>query len=122
MFVQISPAESDAGETLCSLQFASRVRGIELGPAKRQVDGNELFKYKQLVSARTKTGPFWMRDSLSEAGGCKFGERALAQRGSCVGLRGYDSVKLRHSRCQFNPNGLVFWSRNLIEELAGIRS
>ncbi|GFY97654.1 di-glucose binding protein with Kinesin motor domain-containing protein [Actinidia rufa] len=49
MFVQISPNENDLSETLCSLNFASRVRGIELGPAKKQVDSTELLKYKQLV-------------------------------------------------------------------------
>ncbi|KAL6999776.1 hypothetical protein U1Q18_000932 [Sarracenia purpurea var. burkii] len=48
MFVQISPNENDLSETLCSLNFASRVRGIELGPAKKQVDSSELLKYKQL--------------------------------------------------------------------------
>lgn len=37
------------GETLCSLNFASRVRGIELGPAKKQFDCGENFKNKQLV-------------------------------------------------------------------------
>ncbi|KAK9293090.1 hypothetical protein L1049_021075 [Liquidambar formosana] len=49
MFVQISPSSADLGETLCSLNFASRVRGIESGPARKQVDLSELFKYKQLV-------------------------------------------------------------------------
>ncbi|CAN8239468.1 unnamed protein product [Cochlearia groenlandica] len=49
MFVQISPNEKDVSETLCSLNFASRVRGIELGPAKKQLDNTELLKYKQMV-------------------------------------------------------------------------
>lgn len=49
MFVQISPSASDLGETLCSLNFASRVRGIESGPARKQADHSELFKYKQLA-------------------------------------------------------------------------
>ncbi|CAK9151811.1 unnamed protein product [Ilex paraguariensis] len=48
MFVQISPNENDLSETLCSLNFASRVRGIELGPAKKQLDSSELLKYKQM--------------------------------------------------------------------------
>ena len=49
MFVQISPNENALSETLCSLNFASRVRGIELGPTKKQVESTELLKYKQLV-------------------------------------------------------------------------
>ncbi|KAI4333368.1 hypothetical protein L6164_018192 [Bauhinia variegata] len=49
MFVQISPNEHDLGETICSLNFASRVRGIELGPARRQLDSAELLKYKQMA-------------------------------------------------------------------------
>ncbi|KAM3262974.1 hypothetical protein ACQJBY_053246 [Aegilops geniculata] len=49
MFVQISPSDSDASETLSSLNFASRVRGIELGPAKKQVDTAELQKVKQML-------------------------------------------------------------------------
>ncbi|XP_010471246.1 PREDICTED: uncharacterized protein LOC104751068 [Camelina sativa] len=49
MFVQISPNENDQSETLCSLNFASRVRGIELGTAKKQLDNTELLKYKQMV-------------------------------------------------------------------------
>ncbi|XP_004495728.1 kinesin-like protein KIN-14S [Cicer arietinum] len=49
MFVQVSPSSADLGETLCSLNFASRVRGIESGPARKQVDLSELFKYKQMA-------------------------------------------------------------------------
>lgn len=49
MFVQVSQSAADLGETLCSLNFASRVRGIENGPARKQADVSELFKYKQMV-------------------------------------------------------------------------
>ncbi|CAN8255730.1 unnamed protein product [Cochlearia groenlandica] len=49
MFVQISPSSSDVGETLCSLNFASRVRGIEGGPARKQADMSEVLKLKQIV-------------------------------------------------------------------------
>lgn len=51
MFVQISPNENDLSETLCSLNFASRVKGIEMGPAKRQLDTSEFLRYKQLVKS-----------------------------------------------------------------------
>jgi hypothetical protein len=49
MFVQISPNEHDVGETLCSMNFTSRVRSIELGQAKKQVDVGELSRYKLMV-------------------------------------------------------------------------
>ncbi|KAL3508907.1 hypothetical protein ACH5RR_028308 [Cinchona calisaya] len=49
MFVQISPNENDLSETFCSLNFASRVRAIELGPAKKQVENTELLRCKQMV-------------------------------------------------------------------------
>lgn len=42
MFVQVSPSSADLGETMCSLNFATRVRGIESGPARKQVDLGEL--------------------------------------------------------------------------------
>lgn len=50
MFVQISPNEDDISETICSLNFASRVKGVELGPAKKQLDAAEFSKYKQMVN------------------------------------------------------------------------
>ncbi|KAJ7953501.1 Kinesin-like protein [Quillaja saponaria] len=49
MFVQISPSDQDLGETLSSLNFATRVRGIELGPLKKQIDTGELQKMKALL-------------------------------------------------------------------------
>ena len=49
MFVQISPSDQDVGETLSSLNFATRVRGIELGPVRKQVDTSELQKAKAMV-------------------------------------------------------------------------
>ncbi|KAI0530839.1 hypothetical protein KFK09_000387 [Dendrobium nobile] len=49
MFAQISPSLADLGETLCTLNFASRVRGVEHGPARKQSDPADNFKLKQMV-------------------------------------------------------------------------
>uniref|UniRef100_A0A0A9CR45 Kinesin-like protein n=1 Tax=Arundo donax TaxID=35708 RepID=A0A0A9CR45_ARUDO len=49
MFVQISPSHTDSGETLCSLNFASRVRSVEHGPARKQADPAESLKLKQMA-------------------------------------------------------------------------
>ncbi|TKY69978.1 Kinesin-4 protein [Spatholobus suberectus] len=49
MFVQISPSDQDVGETLSSLNFATRVRGVELGPVKKQIDTSELQKMKAML-------------------------------------------------------------------------
>jgi len=49
MFVQISPSSMDSGETLSSLNFASRVRSVEHGPARKQVDPAETLKFKQMT-------------------------------------------------------------------------
>ncbi|XP_063777145.1 kinesin-like protein KIFC3 [Pseudophryne corroboree] len=38
MMVQVSPLESNVGETVCSLNFAQRVCKVELGPASRRID------------------------------------------------------------------------------------
>lgn len=49
MFVQISPSDKDLSETISSLNFATRVRGVELGPVRKQVDTGELQKLKTMV-------------------------------------------------------------------------
>lgn len=38
MFVNISPAIYNVGESICSLGFAARCRSVELGQAKKNVD------------------------------------------------------------------------------------
>ncbi|NXC84959.1 KIFC3 protein, partial [Cercotrichas coryphoeus] len=38
MMVQVSPAEKNTSETLCSLKFAERVRSVELGPVSRKAE------------------------------------------------------------------------------------
>ncbi|KAF1614500.1 KIFC3 protein, partial [Pygoscelis papua] len=35
---QVSPAEKNTSETLCSLKFAERVRSVELGPISRKAE------------------------------------------------------------------------------------
>ncbi|KAL9160716.1 hypothetical protein ABFS82_08G218700 [Erythranthe guttata] len=49
MFVQISPSDHDLSETLSSLNFATRVRGVELGPIRKQIDTSELQRMKTML-------------------------------------------------------------------------
>ena len=37
MVVQIAPVAKNISETICSLQFAQRVRAVELGQASKRV-------------------------------------------------------------------------------------
>jgi kinesin family protein C2/C3 len=41
MVVQVSPALKNVGETLCSLNFAQRVRMVELGQATKKIETAE---------------------------------------------------------------------------------
>ncbi|GKE70833.1 kinesin-like protein KIN-14R, partial [Tanacetum coccineum] len=54
MFVQISPSDNDQSETLSSLNFATRVRGVELDPARKQIDTIELQKMKMMLDKATQ--------------------------------------------------------------------
>lgn len=49
MIVQIAPVEKNLGESVCSLNFAQRVRSVELGQASRQVlqTGDEVRSVKK---------------------------------------------------------------------------
>ncbi|KAK9690201.1 hypothetical protein RND81_09G111300 [Saponaria officinalis] len=65
--LQDSLAENDLGESLSSLYFASRVCGVELAPARRQIDTSELQRIKTLHAwnQNPKTNPLknWKRAS-----------------------------------------------------------
>jgi hypothetical protein len=53
MFCNVSPAEEDSQETVCSLQFAQRVARVQLGAAKRNVQSGDVFKLKsQMMHAQ----------------------------------------------------------------------
>ncbi|KAK9846394.1 hypothetical protein WJX81_002948 [Elliptochloris bilobata] len=56
MLVAASPAAADAAETACSLAFAARVRGVELGAARRHVEaGGEIDALRaELASLRAQ--------------------------------------------------------------------
>ncbi|KAL5022914.1 hypothetical protein ScPMuIL_002069 [Solemya velum] len=42
MIVQVAPVEKNVGETLCSLNFAQRVRSVELGAASKRVENGDI--------------------------------------------------------------------------------
>ena len=62
MFVHAGPAASEAAESACTLEFASRVRAVELGPARRNVaatthasgDGDALARAREEIAAKNR--------------------------------------------------------------------
>lgn len=55
MFVNISPAVYNVSETMCSLNFASRCRNIELGQAKKQVSNDDSSSSSSVSSKSTSS-------------------------------------------------------------------
>ena len=70
MVVTLSPEADSAGQSLCSLQFASRVRGMTLGQAKRQVSaGADVAALQAELAAQAhQVRRPWPRRCLHSAG------------------------------------------------------
>jgi len=60
MFVNASPAESSAAESICSLGFAQRCRSVALGAARRSLQPAESARYLREIAL--------LRTQLAEAG------------------------------------------------------
>lgn len=50
MIVQVAPIEKHVNETLCSLNFAQRVKSVELGAAGRKVESAEMSALKERLA------------------------------------------------------------------------
>ncbi|XP_051787461.1 kinesin-like protein KIFC3 isoform X3 [Erpetoichthys calabaricus] len=57
MMVQISPAEKNVSESICSLKFAQRVRSVELGPQSRKVETSSVVNSSNSVSPSLSPTP-----------------------------------------------------------------
>ena len=54
MITQISPTEKDVEETMCTLQFAQRVKGVELGTAKSHTKTSQTGKMLEMKKTMTR--------------------------------------------------------------------
>ena len=66
-FVNISPAIYNLGETVCSLNFATRCRSTELGQAKRQTGASKESGDNDSVSSSVKSMKRGLTSSASMA-------------------------------------------------------
>jgi len=88
MMVQVSPEASDLGESLCTLKFAQRVRGVQVGQASKNGQMGELVKLKEEVanlkeSLTEKSSELMTQNKLvkkleSKAGDMEIKEKDLA--------------------------------------------
>ena len=59
MITQLSPVERNVGETLASLNFAQRVRTVELGAASKKTESAEIAQLKERLHQ------YEVRDAIS---------------------------------------------------------
>ncbi|KAK3227863.1 hypothetical protein Dsin_007725 [Dipteronia sinensis] len=89
MFIQISPSEQDVGETLSSLNFATRVRGVELGPKKKHTECKAKGKYQLCKNQQGKVNELESQlESKTEL--YRLLEKQLLQHSE--GLKGKDKI------------------------------
>lgn len=50
MIVQVAPVEKNVSETIASLNFAQRVRSVELGQASRKAESGEVAELKERLA------------------------------------------------------------------------
>lgn len=62
MIVQVAPVERHVNETLCSLNFAQRVRSVELGAAGRKLESAEVTALKGRL-AHYEVSIYWLFNS-----------------------------------------------------------
>ena len=68
MITQISPTEDDVEETMCTLQFATRVRGVELGAAKshKKSSTGEMLEMKKTITRMRADISSYKKDLLEK--------------------------------------------------------
>lgn len=57
MITQIAPVRKNEGETICSLNFAQRVRNVELGAASRKMENGDGTENEPMSPSRTYSTP-----------------------------------------------------------------
>ena len=58
MIVQLAPVEKNVSETLASLNFAQRVRSVELGQASRRTETAEVAELRERLASYEVSGNF----------------------------------------------------------------
>lgn len=104
MLVNVNPTEADAGESACSLGFAARVRGVELGPAKKQIEAG--------------AGVQELRSQLSELQQQVFHFTDIACDSMLIGESGCCTAVMRCLRCTNRHLHPTHASHNLLLMLA----
>lgn len=106
MFANVSPSQSDAGESMCSLNFAVRVRGVELGAVRRNIDAAaDVRALQEQVAAQQKQvrPELCMPIPLTCNAACQYRDRTTDQQ--LTGDRGFDLLAPSYRLQKWHADG-----------------